>query len=195
MQIWLDVFDPPLKFHRCNLSCYTCVKWYFGSMQIWLDIFDPPPHQNFTGCISSHYTTAVQPISIQLLQTQKKTTCYRSTAQCWKAFLVRSEDDYFFTQQECISVGCVPPTRWLYPIVSGLWGGGLTNTPGCRFPPPTGCRPPVVKTCQMQRHNISHRYKTKFKCELILSKMNLCRTYFTTVHGLDHSVDKIGNVI
>ena len=25
---------PPPKFHRCNLSCYTCVKWYLRSMQI-----------------------------------------------------------------------------------------------------------------------------------------------------------------
>ena len=33
---------PQLKFHGCNLSCYTCVKWYFRSMQIWLDVFDPP---------------------------------------------------------------------------------------------------------------------------------------------------------
>ena len=40
---------PLPKFHRCNLSHYTCVKWYFRSMQIWLDVFDP--HQNFTGAI------------------------------------------------------------------------------------------------------------------------------------------------
>ena len=54
--MWNDILDlcrydlmyltPPLKFHRCNLLCYTCVKWYFKSMQIWLDVFDPPC-QNF----------------------------------------------------------------------------------------------------------------------------------------------------
>ena len=37
---------PPPKFHRCILSCYTCVNWYFRSMQIWPDVFDPPC-QNF----------------------------------------------------------------------------------------------------------------------------------------------------
>ena len=38
----LTYLTPPPKFHRCILSHYTCVKWYFRSMQIWLDIFDPP---------------------------------------------------------------------------------------------------------------------------------------------------------
>ena len=74
MQFWLDVFDPPTplqKFHVCNLLCYTCVKWYFRSMQIWLGIVDPPPPK-FYRCILSHYTTAIQPISIQPLQTQQK---------------------------------------------------------------------------------------------------------------------------
>ena len=34
---------------------------------------------------------ATQPISIQLLQTQQK-PCYRSAAQCWKAFLVEVQN-------------------------------------------------------------------------------------------------------
>ena len=39
-------------------------------MQFWLDVVDPPC-QNFTGTFC-HVTPAIQPISIQLLQTQQK---------------------------------------------------------------------------------------------------------------------------
>ena len=87
MQIWLDVFDPLPKFHRCNLLRYTCVKWYFRSMQIWLDIFDPPAakilRMHFITLHHSH-STSQHPATPDTT----KTTCYRSAAQCWKAFLV-----------------------------------------------------------------------------------------------------------
>ena len=52
----LMYLTPPPKFHRCILSRYTCVKWYFRSMQIWLDVFDPPPPLKFHRCNLLHYT-------------------------------------------------------------------------------------------------------------------------------------------
>ena len=48
----------------------------------------PPPHQNFTGCILSHYTTAVQPISIQLLQTKQKPRVTEAQHNAEKRFLL-----------------------------------------------------------------------------------------------------------
>ena len=51
-------------------------------------------------------------------------------------------------KQECIPIGCVPPARLPYPIVSDL--GGLPNAPRCKPPsadtpwmqtPPPGGRP------------------------------------------------------
>ena len=47
------------------------------------------PHQNFTGCISSHYTTAVQPISIQPLQSQQKPRVTEAQHNAEKHFLLR----------------------------------------------------------------------------------------------------------
>ena len=87
----LMYLTPPLKFHGCNLSRYTCVKWYFRSMQIWLDVFDPP-QQNFTGCISSHYTTAIQPISIQPFQPQQKPRVTEAQHNAEKHFLFFTGD-------------------------------------------------------------------------------------------------------
>ena len=91
----LTYLTPPLKFHRCNLLCYTCVKWYFRSMQIWLDIFDPPLPK-FYGCILSCYTTAVQPISIQPLQTQQKPRVTEVQHNAEKHFLFISYNNWTF---------------------------------------------------------------------------------------------------
>ena len=91
MQIWLDVFaPPPLKFHRCNLLCYTCVKWYFRSMQIWLDVFDthPPAKILWMHFVTLHHSHSTN--QHPAAPDTTKTTCYRSAAQCWKAFLVRA---------------------------------------------------------------------------------------------------------
>ena len=83
----LTYLTPPLKFHRCNLLRYTCVKWYFRSMQIWLDIFDPPSTKIlWMHFIMLHHSRSTNQHPATLDTT--KTTCYRSAAQCWKTFLV-----------------------------------------------------------------------------------------------------------
>ena len=51
-----------------------------------------PPHQNFTGCISSHYTTTVQPISIQPLQTQQKPRVTEAQHNAEKHFLFKKKE-------------------------------------------------------------------------------------------------------
>ena len=85
----LTNFDPPLpKFHRCNLLHYTCVKWYFRSMQIWLDIFDPPTKILWMHFVMLHHSCSTN--RHPAAPDTTKTTCYRSAAQCWKAFLVQS---------------------------------------------------------------------------------------------------------
>ena len=39
------------------------------------------------------------------------------------------EQAWMIKEQECIPVGCVPPTCWLYPIVSHVSEGGVCPTP------------------------------------------------------------------
>ena len=82
----LTYLTPLLKFHRCNLLCYTCVKWYFRSMQIWFDIFDPPTKILWMDFITLHHSCSTN--QHLAAPDTTKTTCYRSAAQCWKAFLV-----------------------------------------------------------------------------------------------------------
>ena len=51
----LTNFDPPPKFHRCNLSLYICVKWYFLDL-CRFDLMYLTPLPKFHRCISSCYT-------------------------------------------------------------------------------------------------------------------------------------------
>ena len=90
----LTYLNPPPKFHRCILSRYTCVKWYFRSMQIWLDVFDPRTKILWMHFITLH--TAVQPISIQPLQTQQKPRVTEAQHNAEKHFLFWQRSDHFW---------------------------------------------------------------------------------------------------
>ena len=78
-----------------------------------------PPHQNFTGCILSHYTTAIQPISIQPLQTQQKPRVTEAQHNAEKHFLflfqiISQGTSNGKEPKASVSVGC-----WLRVRTSG----------------------------------------------------------------------------
>ena len=156
MQIWLDVADPPqTKILQMHFIMLHLCQTIFYIMQIWLDVADPPLPK-FYGCILSCYTTAVQPISIQPLQTQQKPRCTEAQHNAEKHYLliIHSPSVFFCCRGYrfwcwwlvrvtlVVAFGFLPQNfgRWQGPtmvlrhsmntgsVVGIPWGGGDTRT-------------------------------------------------------------------
>ena len=77
----------------------------------------------------------VNPILHQiLLMIVSRSTGFETSIVVLNCILVKSHD-----KKECIPVGCIPPARWPYPVVSHVSWRGSALPPRCR---PPGCRPP-----------------------------------------------------
>ena len=110
----LMYLTPLPKFHRCILSCYACVKWYFRSMQIQLDVFDPPAKILWMHFVTLHHSHSTN--QHPATPDTTKTTCYRSAAQCWKAFLVEVKTVDFLCFLDLIlnTVQCNPNKSFIW---------------------------------------------------------------------------------
>ena len=86
---WPKRPPPGENFMGANCNVTPQLKNFF-LLQIWLDQKDPPSPLVkilWVQTVTLHLNEKI--ISIQLLTPDTtKTTCYRSAAQCWKAFLV-----------------------------------------------------------------------------------------------------------